>query len=109
MNNLILNWKRIRRCLPHGREAANDRAPTLEEIQRLVEYPDRLIKSINEAEAQYLMQFTWATLFIFKTLLSRFNYTNRYRAMLICADVSMFLSTLAYYSKSIISRSCINR
>ena len=58
MNNLILNWKRIRRGLPHGREAANDRAPTLEEIQRLVEYPDRLIKSINEAEAQYLMQFT---------------------------------------------------
>ena len=38
MNNLILNWKRIRRGLPHGREAANDRAPTLEEIQRLVEY-----------------------------------------------------------------------
>jgi hypothetical protein len=46
MNNLILNWKRIRRGLPHGREAANDRAPTLEEIQRLVEYPDRRIKSI---------------------------------------------------------------
>ena len=55
MNNLILNWKRIRRGLPHGREAANDRAPTLEEIQRLVECPDRLIKSINEPEAQYLM------------------------------------------------------
>ena len=46
MNNLILNWKRIRRGLPRGREAANDRAPTLEEIQRLVEYPDRRIKSI---------------------------------------------------------------
>jgi hypothetical protein len=46
MNNLILNWKRIRRCLPHGREAANDRAPTLEEIQRLVDFRDRRIKSI---------------------------------------------------------------
>ena len=46
MNNLILNWKRIRCGLPHGREAANDRAPTLEEIQRLVEYPDRLINQL---------------------------------------------------------------
>ena len=46
MNNLILNWKRIRRGLPLGREASNDRAPTIEEIQKLVEYPDRRIKAI---------------------------------------------------------------
>jgi len=46
MNNLTLNWKRIRRGLPLGREASNDRAPTLEEIQKLVEYPDRRIKAI---------------------------------------------------------------
>ena len=47
MNNLILNWKRIRRGLPLGREASNDRAPTIEEIQKLVEYPDRRIKAIS--------------------------------------------------------------
>jgi hypothetical protein len=46
MNDLILNWKKITRGLPRGRRAANDRAPTLEEIQRLVEYPDRRTKPI---------------------------------------------------------------
>jgi integrase len=46
MNDLTLNWKKISRGLPYGRNAANDRAPTLEEIQKLVEYPDRRIKPI---------------------------------------------------------------
>ena len=46
MNDLSLSWKRIRRGLPRGRKAANDRAPTIEEIQKLVEYPDRRIKPI---------------------------------------------------------------
>jgi hypothetical protein len=46
MNDLSLSWNRIRRGLPRGRRAANDRAPTIEEIQKLVEYPDRRIKSI---------------------------------------------------------------
>jgi hypothetical protein len=42
MNDLSLGWKRIRRGIPRGRKAANDRAPTIEEIQKLVEYPVRL-------------------------------------------------------------------
>ena len=42
----LVNWKIIIRGLPKGRQAANDRAPTIEEIQRLVEYPDRRIKPI---------------------------------------------------------------
>jgi len=46
MNDIVLNWKKITRGLPRGREAANDRAPTTEEIQKLVEYPDRRIKAI---------------------------------------------------------------
>ena len=46
MNDLILNWKKITRGLPRGRQSANDRAPTMEEIQKLVEYPDRRIKPI---------------------------------------------------------------
>jgi integrase len=46
MNDIVLNWKKIARGLPRVREAANDRAPTLEEIQQLVEYPDRRIKPI---------------------------------------------------------------
>jgi hypothetical protein len=42
----IVNWKMITRGIPKGRQAANDRAPNIEEIQRLVEYPDRRIKPI---------------------------------------------------------------
>ena len=33
MNELSLSWKRIRRGIPRGRRAPNDRAPTIEEIQ----------------------------------------------------------------------------
>jgi integrase len=47
MNDLTtLNWKRISRGLPRAKASANDRAPTIEEIRKLVEYPDRRIKSI---------------------------------------------------------------
>ena len=46
MNDLLLNWKKISRGLPIGRRAANDRAPTIEEISKIIEYPDRRIKVI---------------------------------------------------------------
>jgi hypothetical protein len=46
MNDILLNWKKIARGLPRVRDSANDRAPTIEEIQKLVEYPDRRIKPI---------------------------------------------------------------
>jgi hypothetical protein len=41
-----LNWKRITRVLPKSKCASDDRAPTLEEIRKLVEYPDRRIKPL---------------------------------------------------------------
>ena len=44
MNDIHVSWKKISRGVPRGRQAANDRAPTREEIQRLLEYPDRRIK-----------------------------------------------------------------
>lgn len=46
MNDLLLNWKKISRGLPIGRRAANDRAPRIDEIKKLIEYPDRRIKPI---------------------------------------------------------------
>jgi integrase len=46
MNNIIINWKIISKGIPSGKKAANDRAPTIEEIQQVVEYPDRRIKPI---------------------------------------------------------------
>ena len=36
----------ITRGLPRGKKYADDRIPTLDEIKRLVEYPDRRIKAI---------------------------------------------------------------
>lgn len=41
------------RGLPKGRQAANDRAPTIEEIRKLVEYPDRRIKPIVYTMASF--------------------------------------------------------
>ena len=46
MNDMVLGWKKIARGMERVRKAANDRAPTLEEIQRMIEYPDRRIKPI---------------------------------------------------------------
>ncbi len=43
---ISLPWKRITRGMPRGRRYANDRVPTIEEIRRIVEYPDRRIKPI---------------------------------------------------------------
>lgn len=46
MNDIHVSWRKISRGVPRGRQAANDRAPTKEEIQRLLEYPDRRIRPI---------------------------------------------------------------
>lgn len=43
-NNVLLNWKKIARRIPSGRKYANDRAPTIEEIKKILSYPDRRIK-----------------------------------------------------------------
>jgi hypothetical protein len=42
----IINWKKITRGIPTGRKAANDRAPTIDELRSLSEYPDTRMKSI---------------------------------------------------------------
>jgi hypothetical protein len=42
----IINWKRIIRDILSGKKAANERAPTIEELQQPVEYPDMYIKFI---------------------------------------------------------------
>jgi hypothetical protein len=46
MNNLVLNWRRLRKGLAKGREVANDRAPSTEELLKLIEFPDRQINPI---------------------------------------------------------------
>jgi integrase len=46
MNDILLNWKKIAKGKPLHRNYANDRAPTIEEIKKLIDFPDRRIKVI---------------------------------------------------------------
>ena len=46
MADISIQWKKITRGLPKMRRYADDRAPTIEAIQQLCEYPDRRIKGI---------------------------------------------------------------
>ena len=41
-----LNWKKITRRIPKGRKYGKDRAPTLSEIKKILDYPDRRIKPV---------------------------------------------------------------
>jgi integrase len=46
MSDISVPWKRISRGLPKSRKFADDRAPTIDEISKMLEYPDRRIKAI---------------------------------------------------------------
>jgi hypothetical protein len=46
MVDLPVAWKKITRGLPRGRRYADDRIPTIEELTKLLEYPDRRIKGV---------------------------------------------------------------
>ncbi|HXX96540.1 MAG TPA: hypothetical protein VEL11_05430, partial [Candidatus Bathyarchaeia archaeon] len=45
-HDIELSWKKISMILPTGNKSANDRAPTVEEIRTVIEYPDRRIKPL---------------------------------------------------------------
>jgi integrase len=46
MADISIPWEKITRGIPRGRRYADDRAPTLDEIKKMCEYPDRRIKPL---------------------------------------------------------------
>jgi hypothetical protein len=46
MADISIPWEKITRGIPKGRRYADDRAPTLDEIKKMCEYPDRRIKPL---------------------------------------------------------------
>jgi len=42
----MINWKKISKGMPPVKSYSDDRVPTVEEIQKLIEHPDRRIKTI---------------------------------------------------------------
>jgi hypothetical protein len=46
MNDIMLNWKKISKGLPHEKSYAEDRIPSVQEIHRLLEHADRRIKPV---------------------------------------------------------------
>src|SRR5215469_15198514 len=46
VHDIELSWKKITGIIPTGRRVANDRSPTVEEIQRLIKYPDRRVEPL---------------------------------------------------------------
>jgi hypothetical protein len=46
MADLQISWKKITKGLPKERRYADDRVPSIDEIKRIMEYPDRRIKAI---------------------------------------------------------------
>jgi hypothetical protein len=44
--DMDIPWKKVTKGLPKARQSSNDRAPTVEEVRRIVDYPDRRIKPI---------------------------------------------------------------
>jgi hypothetical protein len=46
MNDVIINWKKISKGMPPVKSYSDDRIPTMKEISKLLEHPDRRIRLI---------------------------------------------------------------
>jgi len=46
MNDLTLNWLKINKTLPQMQRFANDRSPTVDEIRKIIQYPDMRVEVI---------------------------------------------------------------
>jgi hypothetical protein len=46
MNDLLVPWKKLTRGLPRGKNYADDRVPRLDELQKILAYPDWRMKAV---------------------------------------------------------------
>ena len=46
MNDIVINWKKLAKGIPQEKQNADDRIPTMDEIHKLVQHPDRRVKII---------------------------------------------------------------
>lgn len=46
MNDIMINWKKISRGMPAVKSYSDDRIPTMDELHKLLEHPDRRVRSI---------------------------------------------------------------
>ncbi|MGA8844648.1 MAG: hypothetical protein WB511_13780, partial [Nitrososphaeraceae archaeon] len=46
MNSILVNWRIISKGIKKGNKVSEDRPPSIEEIKRIMEYPDVRIKAI---------------------------------------------------------------
>jgi hypothetical protein len=46
MNDIVVPWKKIIKGLPSPKQVADDRCPTVKEIRKLLDFPDRRVKVI---------------------------------------------------------------
>jgi hypothetical protein len=46
MNDVVINWKKISKGIPTEKDHADDRIPNLDEINKLLEHPDRRIRPV---------------------------------------------------------------
>ena len=46
MNDIVLNWQKIAKGLPERKQNADDRPPTIDEIKKIIAYPDKRVRII---------------------------------------------------------------
>ncbi len=77
-NNLDnkVNWKVVSKSYPKGLQASDDRAPTLEEIQKLIEFPDRRIKPLVLILVSSGIRIGAFETLVWKHITPKFNKSN---------------------------------